>query len=122
MPKIDYPPYSYQPYPKYKYHETHEPVIVETAEEEEYLPSDEWKDSPADFGIITHPSKEQMMKNRLGFNFEELKAKKKAEKAAALRKLTKKAVEETEEEEIEEETEETESSEEKPVVRRNKRK
>ena len=34
-------------YPKYKYHHTHEPKVVNTPEEEAEL-GDEWKESPAD--------------------------------------------------------------------------
>lgn len=117
MRKVESPTYIHQPYPKNKYHATHDPVIVQSEEEEEYLPKDEWKDSPADFGIITHPSKEQMMKEKLGFNFEELKAKKVAERNAAVKKLLK-PVEEEELEEIED----GEESEEKPKSARNRRK
>jgi|ERR1019366_1467887 hypothetical protein len=111
MPKIEYPPYKYVGYPKVKYHATHDPVTVESSEEEEYLDKDEWKDSPEDHGIITHPSKEQQMKTKLGFNFEELKEKKKAEKSAALKRLTAKEAQNVKEvvEETEEETEEQES-------------
>src|ERR1700761_7675151 len=42
-------------YPKYKYHSEKEPVVIQNEEQEERL-GDEWKDSPADHGIITQPS------------------------------------------------------------------
>lgn len=52
------------PYPKMKYHKTEEPMRIENVEEEELLGED-WKDSPADFGVITHPSPDQQKDDRL---------------------------------------------------------
>lgn len=90
-------------YPRYKYHAEHDPIIVNNSEEESFLPEDEWTNSPADHGIITAPSASQMMKQKVGFDFEELKAKKQADKAAAIKKLMDKSEEESEEEETSEE-------------------
>lgn len=51
-------------YPRWKYHVELEPVIVKHEEEESSL-GEEWADSPADHGIITHPSKEQAQAAKL---------------------------------------------------------
>lgn len=45
-------------YPKAKYHAKSAPVLVHSAEEEKEL-GDDWKDNPADHGIVTAPSDEQ---------------------------------------------------------------
>lgn len=45
-------------YPKYKYHAEKSPILVSSEEQEEKL-GDDWKDSPADHGLITQPSVEQ---------------------------------------------------------------
>lgn len=42
-------------YPKFKYHASLEPVIVKNKQEEDQLGKD-WKGSPKDFGIETHPA------------------------------------------------------------------
>jgi hypothetical protein len=44
-------------FPKYKYHATKAPKLVKSQEEEDAL-GDSYKDSPADFGVITHPGDE----------------------------------------------------------------
>ncbi|MGO4212175.1 hypothetical protein AB4Y89_21605 [Terriglobus sp. 2YAB30_2] len=46
-------------YPKYKYHATEPPIVVHTREEESAL-GNAWTNSPADHGIITCPSAEQI--------------------------------------------------------------
>lgn len=50
-----------EPYPKYKFHPTEAPQgqLVEDAEDEKSL-GDGWFDSPAQFGVYTAPSREQM--------------------------------------------------------------
>jgi hypothetical protein len=45
-------------YPRYKYHPDYEPFIVHSEEEEDELVG--WYDSPADYGVFTAPSAEQM--------------------------------------------------------------
>lgn len=45
-------------YPKWKYHRDFEPMLVKTEEQEKKL-GPEWKDSPAAFGIETHPATAQ---------------------------------------------------------------
>jgi len=45
-------------YPRYMYHPDYEPLVVNSAEEEEEL--DGWYDSPADYGVFTCPSAEQI--------------------------------------------------------------
>jgi len=52
-------------YPRYKYHESHKPRVVKNAHEEHLL-GDEWKDSPADFGVVTAPSVEQIFQQQTG--------------------------------------------------------
>lgn len=94
--KIEYAPYKHQEFPKFKYHETKEPVIVADKNEEGYLNDvfpGEWKDSPADFGIVTHPGLEDNQKEKYGFSFADLKKEveaKKAEAAAKTAGVTKK--------------------------------
>lgn len=51
-------------YPKYKYHAELDPEIVHDDIQEAAL-GDSWKDSPADHGIITNPSKDQALQARL---------------------------------------------------------
>lgn len=51
-------------YPKVKFHAEHGEQLVEDAKEEELLGED-WADSPADFGKITAPSKEQTRHQRM---------------------------------------------------------
>lgn len=46
-------------YPKFKYHATKAARIVNDDAEEQELGS-EWKDSPAEFGVITCPSAEDL--------------------------------------------------------------
>jgi len=45
-------------YPRYMYHPDYEPLVVHSEEEEEEL--DGWYDTPADYGVFTAPSAEQM--------------------------------------------------------------
>jgi hypothetical protein len=45
-------------YPRYMYHPDYEPLVVASAEEEEELGG--WYDSPADYGVFTCPSAEQI--------------------------------------------------------------
>ena len=51
-------------HPKYKYHADFEPIVVEDEAEEAML-GDSWKNSPAEHGIITNPSKEQAHQARI---------------------------------------------------------
>lgn len=46
-------------YPKWKYHKTEAAKVVENHHQEEEL-GPEWKDSPKDFGVITHPNPAEM--------------------------------------------------------------
>lgn len=74
-------------YPKWKYHKKLEAVIVENREEEDFLDKEfptEWKNTVADFGVITHPSADQSLEVSHGFSFAQLKEKLLNEKAAAL--------------------------------------
>ncbi len=45
-------------YPRYKYHPDYEPIIVQNEEEEDELEG--WHDSPADYGVFTAPSADQL--------------------------------------------------------------
>jgi len=45
-------------YPRYMYHPDYEPFVVTSAEEEAELKG--WYDSPADYGVFTAPSADQM--------------------------------------------------------------
>jgi hypothetical protein len=52
-------------FPSFRYHQTEEPIIVNSAEEAEALGA-EWADTPAAFGTITAPSVEQIREARMG--------------------------------------------------------
>lgn len=54
-------------YPRVKYHQTHPPIVVKSEQHEERL-GDDWKDTPADFGVITHPSPKQREIAELGYD------------------------------------------------------
>ena len=45
--------------PRVIYHPDYEPYIVTTPEEAEELAEAGWHDSPADYGVITHPGADQ---------------------------------------------------------------
>lgn len=45
-------------YPRFMYHPDYEPLLVQSAEEEAEL--DGWFDNPADFGLYTAPSSDQV--------------------------------------------------------------
>jgi|SRR5579872_376312 len=51
-------PWVREEYPKYKYHATLAPVLV-NSEDEEIMLGDGWEDSPAKHGIVTAPSAEE---------------------------------------------------------------
>jgi hypothetical protein len=51
-------------FPKFKYHADIDPIVVHTEDEEKAL-GGEWKDSPADHGVITNPSAEQARQIKL---------------------------------------------------------
>lgn len=46
-------------FPKYKYHPTELPILVHSKAQEDAL-SEDWANSPAEHGVITHPSAEQL--------------------------------------------------------------
>ncbi len=65
-------------FPKFKYHKTHDAVMINNHDEEQFLHDnfpDEWKDTPAAFGIITAPGPDQVMQRTHGFSFATLKEK-----------------------------------------------
>lgn len=47
-------------FPKYKYHESRAPFVVQNKEEEAQL-GDDWVDSPAYFGADSHPSAQSVL-------------------------------------------------------------
>ena len=54
-------------FPKWKYHATHKPILIQTVEQEERL-GEAWKNSPAEHGIVTAPSVKQREIDDLGFD------------------------------------------------------
>lgn len=56
--------YTYSPYPKIKYHANESPIQVNDAAEEDAL-GDDWRDSPADHGIITAPDVKEIQRQRI---------------------------------------------------------
>ena len=50
-------------YPKWKYHKTEEPQLVESEEQEKEL-GGEWKESPADFESSAEEVKETKLKGK----------------------------------------------------------
>lgn len=48
-------------YPKWKYHESFEAVIVKDAAKEKEL-GDKWADTPAAFGVVTAPAEGHELK------------------------------------------------------------
>jgi len=45
-------------FPKFKYHETKDAVVVKDADEEKALGT-EWANSPAEFGVVTCPNPDE---------------------------------------------------------------
>ena len=54
-------------FPKWKYHATHKPILIQNVVQEEQL-GEAWKNSPAEHGIVTAPSAKQREINELGFD------------------------------------------------------
>ena len=61
---IPEPVYSHQDYPRAMYHASGENIIVNDAAELAAL-GDGWEDSPAKFGVETHPSAETLRANKI---------------------------------------------------------
>lgn len=54
-------------YPKFKYHKDHQPYIVHNAADDALL-GNEWKDSPADHGVVSAPSIDEVSNITRGFD------------------------------------------------------
>lgn len=61
---MEEPRYEHQNYPRAMYHESGEVEIVNSAEEQAALGST-WADSPAAFGVETHPSAASLKAERM---------------------------------------------------------
>lgn len=50
-------------FPKWKYHASKAPQVIQSEEQEKEIGS-EWKESPAEFGVIVYPSDEELKVNK----------------------------------------------------------
>lgn len=66
-------------YPKFIYHQTKAPKIVKTKEEHDVY-RDEWRESPADFGVTTHPNPDEEAEKEMIREMAKKDSKKKTEK------------------------------------------
>jgi hypothetical protein len=80
---LEYPKYEHQKYPAWRYHKEKDAILIKNASEDAFLQEEfpgEWSDTPAAHGKITAPSQEQLRESTHGFNFDQMRARRLAEK------------------------------------------